>query len=50
MHDEFQIRTEAGFNLPDSYQIEDRKTTFRVMLVAFGCCSALQIEAERASK
>lgn len=43
MHDEIQIRTDAGFNLPDSYKIEDRETTFRVMLAVFGCCFAAGI-------
>lgn len=40
MHDEIQFRTEAGFSMPADYKIEDRETTFRVMLAVFGCCSA----------
>lgn len=40
MHDDVQFRTDAGFNLPESYKIEDRETTFRVMLAVFGCCFA----------
>lgn len=40
MHDEIHFRTEAGFSMPADYKIEDRETTFRVMLAVFGCCSA----------
>ncbi|MFB8343297.1 hypothetical protein ACWGNA_19800 [Brucella cytisi] len=40
MHDEIQFRTEAGFSMPANYKIEDRDTTFRVMLAVFGCCFA----------
>ncbi|MCI0999181.1 hypothetical protein HWD97_03695 [Ochrobactrum sp. C6C9] len=40
MRDEVQFHTEAGFSLPANYKIEDRETTFRVMLAVFGCCSA----------
>lgn len=40
MRDEIRIRTEVGFSLPDDYKIEDRETTFRVMLAVFGCCIA----------
>lgn len=43
MHDEIQFRTEAGFSMPADYKIEDRETTFRVMLVVFGCCSAADL-------
>ncbi|WP_273794345.1 hypothetical protein [Brucella intermedia] len=43
MHDDIQIRTDAGFSLPESYKIEDRETTFRVMLAVFGCCFAAGI-------
>ncbi|MFB8340938.1 hypothetical protein ACWGNA_03245 [Brucella cytisi] len=40
MHDEIQFQTEAGFSMPADYKIEDRETTFRLMLAVFGCCSA----------
>ncbi|WP_164874676.1 hypothetical protein [Brucella intermedia] len=40
MRDEIEFRTDAGFNLPESYKIEDCETTFRVMLAVFGCCFA----------
>ncbi|MCQ9143310.1 MULTISPECIES: hypothetical protein [Brucella/Ochrobactrum group] len=40
MRDEIQFRTEAGFSLSANYKIEDRDTTFRVMLAVFGCCFA----------
>ena len=40
MREEVQFRTEVGFSLPADYKIEDRETTFRVMLAVFGCCSA----------
>ncbi len=40
MRDEIQFRTEAGFSMPANYRVEDRETTFRVMLAVFGCCFA----------
>lgn len=40
MRDEVQFRTEVGFSLPADFKIEDRETTFRVMLAVFGCCFA----------
>lgn len=40
MHDEIQFRTDAGFSLPESYRIEDRDTTFRLMLAVFGASVA----------
>jgi hypothetical protein len=43
MRDEIRIRTEVGFSLPADYKIEDRETTFRVMLAVFGCCSAAAV-------
>lgn len=43
MRDEIQFRTEAGFSMPASYRVEDRETTFRVMLAVFGCCFAAGI-------
>lgn len=40
MRDEIELRSEAGFSMPANYRVEDRETTFRVMLAVFGCCSA----------
>lgn len=36
MHDDIQFRANAGFSLPESYKIEDREATFRIMLAVFG--------------
>ncbi|WP_192931035.1 hypothetical protein [Brucella anthropi] len=43
MHEELQIRTDAGFNLPESYRIEDREAKFCLALAIFGfsCTTAV---------
>lgn len=41
MHNDARFQTtNAGFNLPADYKVEDREATFRVMLAVFGCCFA----------
>lgn len=40
MHHDAQFHTEAGFYLPEHYRIEDRQTTFCVMLAVFACSLA----------
>lgn len=43
MHEEIQIRTDAGFSLPESYRIEDCEAKFCLALVIFGfsCATAV---------